>query len=124
MSRRVLLVDDEPALLQGLTPFLEDAGYEVLTATDAGAAMAVLRRQQPQAIVCDQYLPGTKGIEFYDTVRENPDWCKIPFVFLTGEGKGVIQGRQTDSGVKGVLTKPFDPEDLVAILDEEIKSQS
>ena len=124
MSKRVLLIDDEVALLQGLAPFLEDVGYEVLTATDAGAAMVVLRGQEPVAIVCDLRLPGVGGTEFYDAVQANPRWRKIPFVFVTGERKASVQTSRAGGGATRVLTKPFDPEDLVAILGEEVASQS
>jgi len=123
MSKRVLLIDDEIALLQGLAPFLEDVGYEVLTATDAGAAMGVLRGQEPVAIVCDLRLPGVGGTEFYDAVQANPRWRKIPFVFVTGERQASVQTGRTGGGATRVLTKPFDPEDLVAILGEEVAAQ-
>jgi len=123
MGRQVLLVDDELALLQGLAPFLEDAGYEVLTAVDARAAMTILHRHRPEAIICDLRLPGMEGAEFYDTIQDNPDWCEIPFVFLTGEGEDAVQDRRAAGGVRRVLTKPFDPEDLVVILGEEVAPQ-
>lgn len=124
MSRQVLLVDDEVALLQGLTLFLENAGYEVLTATDAGAAMEVLGGNRPEAIVCDVRLPGMTGPEFYAALQQHPDWQQIPFVFLTGAGKdAMLLDGEPDSGRKRVLTKPFDPEDLVDMLGEEVMSQ-
>ena len=119
MQRRVLLVDDEPALLKSLTPFLEYAGHQVVTAVDAHAALEALEVSQPDAIVCDLHLPGIDGFEFYRRVRQNREWRTIRFIFLTGavEETGLRQSlRLTDSRC---LTKPLDPDDLIAVLGED-----
>jgi CheY-like chemotaxis protein len=116
MYRRVLLVDDEPVLLKSLRPFLEDAGHQVLTATEAGSAFEILESDRPDAIVCDVGLPGMDGLEFYAKVRQNPQWRAIPFIFLTGgkstSGSGTT--RQPSGG--SVLRKPFDVDDLLMLL--------
>ncbi|MCL7453550.1 MAG: response regulator [Anaerolineae bacterium] len=116
MYRRVLLVDDEPILLKSLRPFLEDAGHQVLTATEAGSAFQLLESDRPDAIVCDVGLPGMDGLEFFAKVRQNPQWRGIPFIFLTG-GKstpGSSTSRQPSGG--RVLRKPFDVDDLLMLL--------
>jgi len=116
MYRRVLLVDDEPILLKSLRPFLEDAGHQVMTATEAGSAFEILESDRPDAIVCDVGLPGMDGLEFYTRVRQNPHWQGIPFIFLTGgrSGSGLATGRQPSEGK--VLRKPFDVDDLLSLL--------
>jgi CheY-like chemotaxis protein len=116
MYRRVLLVDDEPILLKSLRPFLEDAGHQVMTATEAGSAFQILESDRPDAIVCDVGLPGMDGLEFYARVRQNPSWQGIPFIFLTGgrSDSGLATGRQPSEGK--VLRKPFDVDDLLSLL--------
>jgi CheY-like chemotaxis protein len=116
MYRRVLLVDDEPVLLKSLRPFLEDAGHQVLTATEAGSAFEILESDRPDAIVCDVGLPGMDGLEFYARVRQNPRWRGIPFIFLTGgrSTSGPAPSRQLNEGK--VLRKPFDVDDLLMLL--------
>ena len=116
MYRRILLVDDEPVLLKSLRPFLEDAGHQVLTATEAGSAFEILESDRPDAIVCDVGLPGMDGLEFYAKVRQNPRWQGIPFIFLTGGGStsALVTSRQPTEGK--VLRKPFDVDDLLRLL--------
>ena len=116
MCRRILLVDDEPVLLKSLRPFLEDAGHQVLTATEAGSAFEILESDRPDAIVCDVGLPGMDGLEFYAKVRQNPRWQGIPFIFLTGGGSAsaLVTSRQPTEGK--VLRKPFDVDDLLRLL--------
>jgi CheY-like chemotaxis protein len=119
VHRQVLLVDDEPALLKSLAPFLEFAGHQVVTAADAQAALELLQSSRPDAIVCDLHLPGIDGFEFYRRVRQNREWRTIRFIFLTGAAQetGLRQSLQlTDSRC---LTKPLDPDDLLTILSED-----
>lgn len=116
MYHRVLLVDDEPILLKSLQPFLEDAGHQVLTATEAKSAFQILQSDRPDAIVCDVGMPGMDGLEFYARVRQNPQWCSIPFIFLTG-GKSVLGSTASPQLREGrVLRKPFDVDDLLTLL--------
>jgi DNA-binding response OmpR family regulator len=112
--QRVLLVDDEPALLSSLTPFLTGAGFHVLAAGNADDALRLLRTNEVDSIVCDLRMPGLNGFEFHGVVRKNADWQSIPFVFLTGasDEPGL---RQRQHGCR-FLIKPFDPDELVAIL--------
>jgi CheY-like chemotaxis protein len=116
MYRRVLLVDDEPILLKSLRPFLEDAGHLVLTATEAKSAFQILQSDRPDAIVCDVGMPGMDGIEFYFRVRQNPQWCGIPFIFLTGGRSTPDPSGRTPLAESRVLRKPFDVDDLLLLL--------
>lgn len=105
-------------LLRSVTPFLEDAGFVVLTATTTDLALEALEANQLDAIVCDLRLEGMQGLEFLHVVRNSPRWENLPFVLITGaiEQDQFLQGRRL--GVLGILTKPFDPEHLVTVLQE------
>jgi CheY-like chemotaxis protein len=119
MTQQVLLVDDEPALLNSLAPFLEEAGHRVVTAVNARAALELLQANRPDAIVCDLRMPGIGGLEFYRRVQHNPEWKTILFVFLTGAVEEADLNRDLDLQGSRTLTKPFDPEDLLAVLRED-----
>jgi len=119
MYRRILLIDDEPAFLQSLALFLEDAGHEVLTAVDASHALEVLDLHQPDAIVCDMRMPGMQGLEFYHRVRQNLKWHAIPFILLTGAMEQTLSDHGAELGIRATLGKPFEPEDLLALLSGE-----
>jgi CheY-like chemotaxis protein len=121
MYEQILLVDDEPLFLTSLIPFLEDAGHQVLSAPSAELALVALRQDRPDAIICDVRMPGIDGFEFYRTVRQNPEWQAIPFVFLTGGVLQVSLEPGPDLEYTRTLRKPFDVEDLLTILkDDEI----
>jgi CheY-like chemotaxis protein len=114
MAHQVLLVDDEPALLKSLAPFLQGAGFQVLAAANAEEALQLLQANQVDSIVCDLRMPGLNGFEFYRVVRQNPEWQAVPFVYLTGASDDPELRR--DVGSSRFLTKPFDPDELVSIL--------
>lgn len=117
MTRQVLLIDDEPALLNILSFYLEDAGYRVLEAADGQAAMEMLQSHRPDAIICDLHLPGMNGLEICRQVRQNPALEAIPFTLLTGTSKTLDPRQQAGLGIDRYLSKPFEPEDLLAILE-------
>jgi DNA-binding response OmpR family regulator len=110
----ILVVDDQPDVLDSIGLVLEAAGYRVLTASDGVEALDVLEPQPVDLILADIAMPRMNGYQLYERVRENPQWVAIPFVFLTARaldsdiryGKGL--------GVDDYLTKPIQPEDLLA----------
>jgi CheY-like chemotaxis protein len=122
MYEQILLVDDEPLFLTSLIPFLEDAGHQVLSAPSAELALVALRQNRPDAIICDLRMPGIDGFEFYRTVRQNPEWQTIPFVFLTGDMLEASLEPGPDLECTWILRKPFDVEDLLTILMDERNS--
>jgi two-component system alkaline phosphatase synthesis response regulator PhoP len=115
----VLLVDDEPALLTALSFLLEDAGHQVQSARDVQTALEVMRSRRPDAIVCDLRLPDVDGFEFYRQLQQHPDWQSIPFILLTGALDEVGRYRSASPGITRCLCKPFDPEDLLAVLKSD-----
>jgi CheY-like chemotaxis protein len=121
VTRQVLLIDDEPALLSILSFYLEDAGYRVLEAADGQAAMEMLQSHRPDAIICDLHLPGMNGLEICRKVRQNPALQAIPFTLLTGTTKKLDPRQQAGLGIDRYLIKPFEPEDLLAILETDPK---
>ncbi len=114
MRRRVLLVDDQPVLLTSLKPFLEEAGYQVLMATDGQTALQMVRTLQPDAVVCDLHLPGMSGLELCHEIRRHPEWQAIQIVLFSGEMG--LASRQMNAEAEHWLPKPFEPEDLLDVL--------
>jgi CheY-like chemotaxis protein len=83
-KQAILLIDDEPDLLDNLSLTLEMAGYQTLTATDGIEAIKVLKNQPVGLILSDISMPCMDGYQLHDKIRENPEWVDIPFIFLTG----------------------------------------
>src|SRR5262245_10004645 len=113
----VLLVDDDPGILETVADLLMLSGYTVLTAADGTEALPMLDQHLPDVIVSDIMMPEMNGYEFFEAVRSKPQWAAIPFIFLTARGqhKDVAEGHRM--GADAYLTKPFEPEDLVMMIE-------
>jgi signal transduction histidine kinase len=113
---KLLIVEDDPNLLVGLRDILELDNYQVLTAENGRLGLEVLQREAetpPDLIVSDIMMPQMDGLEFLRKVRQQDQWVKIPFIFLTAKGdKTDIQYGKV-LGVDDYLVKPFDAEDLL-----------
>jgi DNA-binding NarL/FixJ family response regulator len=116
MSGYLLLVDDEPGLRDAVQAFLEDSGFTVDAAPNAKAGWELLEKRLPDLVISDIMMPQVDGYQFLKQMREDPRFSKLPVVFLTARGmtKDRIQGYK--SGVDAYLSKPFDPDELVAIV--------
>jgi DNA-binding response OmpR family regulator len=121
MTACILVVDDQPDLLDNLSLALEAAGYRVLTAGDGIEALAVLQSQTVHMILADIAMPRLNGYQLYERVRQNPDWVAIPFLFLTARtlDSDIRYGKEL--GVDDYLPKPIQPEDLLAVVHGKLK---
>jgi DNA-binding response OmpR family regulator len=110
----ILVVDDQPDLLSNLGLTLESGGYQVLTASDGTEALSILQTQSVDLILADIAMPRMNGYQLYEQVRDNPQWLNIPFLFLTARtlDSDIRYGKEL--GVDDYLTKPIQPEDLLA----------
>ena len=110
----ILVVEDEKAILEIITFFLEDEGYRVVQALNGEAALSLLRVAQPDLIISDIRMPGMDGFAFCEAVRANPDFGQLPFIFLTGRDERADVRRGMGLGADDYLTKPFEPEELLS----------
>jgi DNA-binding NarL/FixJ family response regulator len=117
LRRRILIVEDHVPLLRTLARCLQLAGYDVMTARDTKEARGHLAEVVPDAIVSDIMLPGADGYALLQDVRSNPRTDLIPIVFLTAKASRVDRIKGLRAGVDAYLTKPFEPEELVASID-------
>lgn len=120
----ILIVEDDPNLLEGLKALLEihTGRYQMnpLTANNGQVGLELLKQQQPDLIVSDIMMPVMGGFEFLEQVRLNPDWLQIPFIFLSakGEQREIHDGLR--SGVEGYITKPYDSDELLEYLETQL----
>jgi DNA-binding NarL/FixJ family response regulator len=116
MNRRdvVLVVDDTPGTLGVLNEVLEEAGYTVLMAQSAAAAMVVVERVLPDIILIDAVMPGMDGFEACRRMKRNPALAAVPIVFMTGltESEDVVRG--LEAGGVDYVTKPLQLAEVVA----------
>jgi signal transduction histidine kinase len=110
----ILVVEDDPSMLEILVFLLEDEGYTVLAADHGEAALSLLQKDRPDLIVSDVTMPGMSGFDLYERIRSRIDWAQIPFIFLTARGQRADMRRGMELGADDYLVKPFEPEELVA----------
>jgi DNA-binding response OmpR family regulator/DNA-binding CsgD family transcriptional regulator len=116
MERRdiVLVVDDAPGTLGLLNDTLESAGYMVLVAQSAAAAMTIIERVIPDIVLMDAIMPGMDGFEACRRMKRNAALFATPIIFMTGltESEDVVRG--FDAGGVDYVTKPVSPDEVVA----------
>lgn len=116
MSKRLLIVDDEPNLLRAVAACLRGEGYEVDTARSGEEALVHIAQRLPDLIVSDIRMPRMDGYAFARQLRGNPRTDLIPIVFLTAKDESSERIVGIRSGVDAYLTKPFEPDELIAVI--------
>ena len=119
--RRVLVVDDNEALLNTVKDILIHSGFIVATAESVKNAQQEIEDSQPDIIVCDIMMPEEDGFALYRKVRNHADWSHIPFIFLTGMSDAEEVRLAKQLGVDDYLIKPFIVEDLISAIKGKIK---
>jgi DNA-binding NarL/FixJ family response regulator len=118
MSAQLLLVDDEPGVRVSVKEYLQEVGgFNVDVASNANDAWQMLQHKIPDLVISDIMMPQVDGYQFLKKLRDDPRFKSLPVVFLTARGmtSDRIQGYQ--AGVDAYLSKPFDPDELVAIVN-------
>ncbi len=109
--KTVLVVDDEPKIVQLARDYLEHAGMGVLTAYDGKSALAVIRSAKPDLVILDLGLPGVDGLDVTRTVRKDSN---VPIIMLTARTEEADKLVGLELGADDYITKPFSPKELVA----------
>lgn len=128
-NRWVVVVDDEAAIRQAVGNFLSDQGYQVTACEHAKTALNVVRSKRrinkdgvetvrpPDAIVTDIRMPEMDGLEFLQQVRSDDVLVGVPVILLTAKGNADDRVAGYKAGADCYLTKPFDPDELLSIID-------
>lgn len=111
---KVLLVDDEPDIIEFLGYNLKKEGFDVVTAQDGSAAMAKARAELPDLILLDVMMPGMDGMEVCQLLREDAQLKDVFIVFLTARGEDYSQVAGFDSGADDYIKKPIKPNVLIS----------
>jgi signal transduction histidine kinase len=120
---KILVVEDDRNLLDGIRAILELDGYSVLTADNGLQALESLRQAAtlPDLIVSDIMMPLMDGLQLLQAVRQEPKWVAIPFIFLTAKSDKADMQRGKIMGVDDYLVKPFDGEELLIAVEARLK---
>lgn len=120
-TRRVLIVDDEPYILQILAFKLRRAGYQALEATSSEEALALLATTPVHCIILDVSLATpTSGFELAARLADDPRTCRIPIIFLTASSLPQDQRRGRELKGRAYITKPFSLQAVLAEVERQL----
>ena len=111
MPKKILVVDDEPKIVQLARDYFEHAGFDVVSATTGSAALATARGEKPDLIVLDLGLPEIDGLDVTRALRKESN---VPIIMLTARAEETDKLVGLELGADDYLTKPFSPKELVA----------
>ncbi len=111
---KILLVDDEPDILEIVGYNLSSEGYQIITAENGQEAVKKAKKEKPQLIILDVMMPEMDGIEACEQIRKIPDLNDTIITFLTARGEDYSQMAGFDAGADDYITKPIKPKVLVS----------
>jgi CheY-like chemotaxis protein len=117
-KHRVLIVDDVPDVTEMIGLLLKHAGYEVVTADSAPAALRLANERAFDVIISDIGMPEMNGYELAKSLRGRAEYQGIPIIAVTGYSEYDDRGRALQSGFNAHLTKPIDPSELLKLMNE------
>ena len=111
MPKKILLVDDEPEILEICRDYLRASGYDVVTAKDGAQGLSAFRRERPDLIVLDLMMPEMDGLDLCRAIRRESN---VPIIMLTARVEETDKLIGLELGADDYMTKPFSPRELVA----------
>lgn len=111
MSRKILVVEDEPKVVRVVRAYLEQAGFAVVVAYDGQEALAAFRHERPHLVVLDLNLPGMDGLDVCRAMHQTSD---VPIIMLTARAEEADRLIGLELGADDYIIKPFSPRELVA----------
>jgi twitching motility two-component system response regulator PilH len=115
---RILIVDDSPSQLLGMTRIVEKLGHEVFTAEDGAAGVAAAKKEIPDLVLMDVVMPNLNGFQATRFISKDPTTAHIPVVLVTTKDQETDKVWGMRQGAKAYITKPFEEEQLAAIINE------
>ncbi len=112
--KSILIIDDEPDILELISYNLKKEGFHISTALDGEEALQKVRGGHLDLIILDLMLPGIHGMELCRILRNNPRTAHVPIIMLTARGEESDKVHGLESGADDYMTKPFSPKELIA----------
>ena len=124
MMPRILVVEDEPAILELLRVNLVDAGYEVQAAPDGETAQTLLKDSLPDLVLLDWMLPGVSGLSLAKQLRGDPRTRELPLIMVTARSDEADKVAGLEAWVDDYVTKPFSPRELKARIKSVLRRRA
>ncbi len=122
-KQRILVVDDDKAVVRLMRGYLEQAGFEALVAYNGETAMHIIRREQPDLVLLDLMLPDQDGWDITRTIRSDPKLAALPLIMLTARVTDADKIIGLELGADDYVTKPYNPREVVARVRARLRIQ-
>jgi two-component system chemotaxis response regulator CheY len=121
MPKTLMIVDDSASMRQLVSYTIKEAGYDVLAAVNGKDALDKLSNAKVDMVITDLNMPEMDGIEFIKKFRTLPDYKFSPIVMLTTESQDEKKQEGKKAGASGWIVKPFNPEQLMTVVNKFVK---
>lgn len=122
MDGTVLLIEDEPNIIEAITFLLKHDGWTVVAHSDGADALDVINRHKPDMLILDVMLPGRSGYEILRDLRANPETGSLPVLMLTAKGQDKDREAAASLGADVYMTKPFANQDMLDTVRKLVSS--
>ena len=120
MPKKILVVDDEPELVDVLTLRLESKGYEVVSGSNGEEALEKTKEENPDLIVMDVMMPPPNGFQVCRILKDDSQYKNIPILLLTAKAAEGDKSLGRESGADDYITKPYQADNLLAKIEEHL----
>lgn len=124
MQYQILLVDDDQHLRNSVKSYLQEKGFQIILAKNASEAIQHLMKSVPDILISDIVMPQISGYELINYVRSSDALKDLPIILLTAKGMTQDRIKGYNLGCNAYLPKPFDPDELVSIINNLILSKN
>lgn len=121
--KRVLVADDEAAILNVVSYKLRNAGLEVIAAHDGRQALELAKSECPDLLIIDYQMPGLNGLEVCLQLRAEARTVRIPTIMLTARGMDLDQGELERAGISLLMAKPFSPREVLSCAQKLLRAE-
>jgi len=122
MCNRVLIVDDDPVMVEAMSLRLDNVGYETYSASDGTSGLIAIRELRPDVVLLDITLPDMDGFEVNRRLRAAPELAHIPVIFVSANAKDWAKRAAFSMGAKFYLSKPYDFSRLISVVKATVEA--
>ena len=122
MKKSVVIIEDEPFIIEALTFLLKNEGLDVRSISDGAKAIDFIVKSKPNLVILDIMLPNVSGMKILEDIRKMNEISHLPVLMLTAKGQKKDRRAAEEAGVSKFMTKPFDNQELIEHVKLMIKS--
>lgn len=122
VAKSVLIIEDEPFIIEALTFLLEREGLNLSSYSDGEGCLDVISDIKPDLLILDMMLPNVSGMEILENIRNSREFSALPVLMLTAKGQVRDREAAEDAGVNIFMTKPFANEEIISNVHKLLKN--